>query len=126
MTGHGRVLVVDDQPQVLDVLREIVEHMGYETCTAASVEQAIAAMATVRPHVVFLDLLMPGMSSLEVLAHFRGHHGAVPVIVITGNMEQEIARQARAGGAFAVVGKPIDLSAVKVVVALAMRLAPRT
>ena len=126
MTGHGRVLVVDDQPQVLDMLREIVEHMGYETCTAASVEQAIAAMATVRPHVVFLDLLMPGMSSLEVLAHFREHHGAVPVIVITGNMEQEIARQARAGGAFAVVGKPIDLRVLKVVVALAMRLAPRT
>jgi DNA-binding NtrC family response regulator len=126
VTGHGRVLVVDDQPQVLDMLREIVERMGYEPCTAASVEQAIAAMATVRPHVVFLDLLMPGMSSLEVLAHFREHHGAVPVIVITGNMEQEIARQARAGGAFAVVGKPIDLSALKVVVALAMRLAPRT
>jgi two-component system KDP operon response regulator KdpE len=76
--------VVDDQPQVLDMLREIVEHMGYEACTAASVEQAIAAMATVRPHIVFLDLLMPGMSGLEVLAHFR-EHGAVPVIVITGN-----------------------------------------
>ena len=83
-------------------------------------------MATVRPHIVFLDLLMPGMSGLEVLAHFREHHGAVPVIVITGNMEQEIARQARAGGTFAVVGKPIDLSALKVVVALAMRLSLRT
>ena len=126
MTGHGRVLVVDDQPQVLDMLREIVEHMGYEACIAASVEEAIAAMATVRPHVVFLDLLMPGMSGLEVLAHFREHHGAVPVIVITGNMEQEIARQARGGGAFAIVGKPIDLSALKVLVALAMRLTPRT
>ena len=124
MTGHGRVLVVDDQPQVLDVLREIVEHMGYETCTAASVEQAIAAMATVRPHVVFLDLLMPGITGVEVLNYVREHHRTVPVIVITGNMEQEIARQARAGGAFAVVGKPIDLSALKVVVALAMRLAP--
>jgi two-component system OmpR family response regulator len=84
VTGHGRVLVVDDQPQVLDTLREIVEHMGYEACTAASVEQAIAAMATVRPHVVFLDLLMPGMSGLEVLAHFREHHGAVPVIDCCG------------------------------------------
>jgi len=84
VTGHGRVLVVDDQPQVLDTLREIVEHMGYEACTAASVEQAIAAMATVRPHIVFLDLLMPGMSGLEVLAHFREHHGAVPVIDCCG------------------------------------------
>jgi len=124
VTGHGRVLVVDDQPQVPDMLREIVEHLGNEPSTAASVEQAIAAMATVRPHVVFLDLLMPGITGVEVLNYVREHHRTVPVIVITGNMEQEIARQARADGAFAVVGKPIDLSALKVVVALAMRLAP--
>jgi CheY-like chemotaxis protein len=81
-------------------------------------------MATVRPHIVFLDLLMPGMSGLEVLAHFREHHGAVPVIVITGNMEQEIARQARAGGTFAVVGKPIDLNTLRDLIAQAMRPAP--
>ena len=118
--------MVDDEPEVLDTLREILEELGYKASVAASGEQAIAAMATVQPHVVFLDLLMPGMSGLEVLAHFREHHGAVPVIVITGNMEQEIARQARGGGAFAIVGKPIDLRVLKVVVALAMRLAPRT
>ena len=58
---------------------------------AASGEQAIAAMATVQPHVVLLDLKMPGMSGLEVLAHFRQHHRAVPVIVITESMNEEIA-----------------------------------
>ena len=65
---RGRVLVVDDQSQVRDLLREFVEHLGYEASTAASGEQAIAAMATVQPHVVFLDLLMPGISGLEVLS----------------------------------------------------------
>jgi CheY-like chemotaxis protein len=126
VTGHGRVLVVDDQPQVLSMLREVVEHLGYEASTAASGEEAIAAMATVQPHVVFLDLAMPGISGLEVLKYVRVHHHTVPVIVITGNIDQEIAGHARAAGAFAVVGKPISLDALKVLAALAMSLAQRT
>jgi CheY-like chemotaxis protein len=126
VTGHGRVLVVDDRPQVLNMLREVVEHLGYESSTAASGEQAIAAMATVQPHVVFLDLAMPGISGLEVLKYVREHYPTVPVIVITGNIGQEIAGEARAAGAFAVVGKPINLDALKVLVALAMSPAQRT
>ena len=122
MTGRGRVLVVDDEPAVLDVLREFLEGLGYEASTAANGQQAIAAMAIVRPHVVFLDLLMPG---LEVLNYVRKHHPTEPVIVITGNIDHQMARQARAGGAFAVVGKPIDFDALEVLVARAMRLAPR-
>ena len=127
MTGPGRVLVVDDEPVVLDTLRDILEALGYEASTAATGEQAIAAMATVRPHVVFLDLRMrmPGISGLEALAYFREHHRSVPVIVITGSIEQEIARQARAGGAFDVVGKPFDMDALQGLLARAVQLAPR-
>ena len=126
MTAHGRVLVVDDQPQPLNMLREVVEHLGYEPSTAASDEQAIAAMGTVQPHVVFLDPAMPGISGLEVLNYVREHHQTVPVIVITGTIDQEIAGHARAAGAFAVVGRPINLDALKVLVALAMKLVQRT
>jgi len=54
--------VVDDEPEVLDTLREILEELGYKASVAASGEQAIAAMATVQPHVVFLDMMMPGVS----------------------------------------------------------------
>ena len=103
MTGHGRVLVVDDDPEVLEALREILEDLGYEASTAASAEQAIAAMATVRPHVVFLDLRMPGISGLEALTYFRQHHRTLPVIVITGDPGQESAQKARAAGAFDVL-----------------------
>ena len=125
VTG-GRILVVDDEPLVLNMLREIVEHMGHEASTAASAEQAIAAMATVRPHVVFLDIRMPGMSGLEALTYFRENHPAVQVIVITGSKDLEISRQARAAGAFAVVGKPFDLDALRIITAQAMELALRT
>ena len=128
VTGRGRVLVVDDEPEVLESLRELLEHLGYEASAAASGEQAIAAMASVRPHVVFLDWLIPGISGMEALTYFRQHHRTVPVIVITGSIEQEVARQASAGGAFDVVGKPFDLPALKGLAARAMsvaRAAPR-
>ena len=125
MTGHGRVLVVDDQPQMLSMLREVVEHLGYEPSTAASGEQAIAAMATVRPH-VFLDLAMPGISGLEALTYFREHHRTVPVIVITGAPGQESAQKVRAAGAFDILGKPFDLNDLRGRLAQAIRLAPST
>jgi len=125
VTDRGRVLVVDDAPEILDMLRDILEVLGYEASTAATGEQAIAAMVTVQPHVVFLDLRMPGVSGLEALAYFRDHHRRVPVIVITGSIEQEIARHARAGGAFDVVGKPFDMDALQGLLARALQLAPR-
>ena len=126
VTGRRRVLVVDDEPQMLDMLREILEDLGHEASTAASVEQAILAIARVQPHLVLLDLIMPGISGLEALTYFRQHHPTVPVIVVTGRMEQEIARQARAAGAFAIVGKPVDLDALEDLVAQAMGPAPPT
>ena len=125
MTGRGRVLVVDDEPEVLDVLRELLEELGYEARSAASGEQAIAAMATTRPQVVFLDLAMPGISGLEALTYFRQHHRTVPVIVITGAPGQESAQKARAAGAFDVLAKPFDMAALQSLVAQAMRVAPR-
>ena len=117
--------MVDDEPDVLDMLRASLEDMGYQVSTAASVEQAIIAMATVRPHVEFLDLAMPGISGLEALTYFRQHHRTMPVIVISGAPGQESAQQARSAGAFDVLGKPFDLNTLRGLVAQAMRLAPR-
>ena len=126
MTGRGRVLVVDDHPLVLSFLRDVVEHFGYEASAAANGAEAIAAMGTVQPHLLFLDMVMPGIPSLEVLNYIREHHPTVPVIVISGTIDQEIARHARAAGAFAVVGKPIDLDTLRDLVKQAMRMAPPT
>jgi CheY-like chemotaxis protein len=125
-TGRGRVLVVDDDPEVLEALRELLEDLGYEAGTAASGEQAIAAMVTVRPQVMFLDLLMPGISGLEALTYFRQHHRTVPVIVITGDPGHESVQKARAAGAFDVLGKPFSMTTLQKLVEQAMRLAPRT
>jgi CheY-like chemotaxis protein len=124
VTGRGRVLVVDDHPLVLSFLCDVVEYLGHDASTAASGAEAIAALATVQPHLVFLDLLMPGIPGLEVLNYIRQHHPTVPVIVITASIDQKIAHEARAAGAFAVVEKPINLDALRGLVAQAMEMAP--
>ena len=116
--------MVDDEPAVLDLLREMLDHLGYDASTAASGEEAIAAMATVQLRVESLDLLMPGISGLEALTYFRLHHRAVQVIVITADLRKKSAQAARAAGAFAVVEKPFDLNVRRGLVAQAMRLAP--
>jgi DNA-binding response OmpR family regulator len=115
----GRVLVVDDQPQVMGILRDMLAHLGYEASSAASAEDAIAAMVDVQPHIVFLDLQLPGMSGLDALAYFRKHHPAVPVILVTGSLEQD-PRHLRDHGAFDVIVKPFGLTTVKNVLSQAM------
>jgi CheY-like chemotaxis protein len=125
VTDRGRILVVDDDPEVLDTLRELLEDLGYEANTAPTVEQAITAMANSQPHVVFLDLMMPGISGLEALTYFRQHYRRVPVIVITGDPGHESVQKARAAGAFDVLGKPFNMATLQNLAAEAMRLAPR-
>jgi DNA-binding NtrC family response regulator len=120
----GRVLVVDDEPRVMGIVRDMLEHFRYEVGSATSAEDAFAAMLDVRARVVFLDLQLPGISGLEALAHFREHYPTVPVIVVTGNIEHDMAHQARDRGAFEVIGKPFSLTALKDLLERAMKLAP--
>jgi DNA-binding NtrC family response regulator len=120
----GRVLVVDDELQVMGTLRDMVQHLQYEPSTASSAEDAIAAMVNVRPHVVLLDLQLPGLSGREALAYFREHYPPVPVIVVTGSLEQAMAREVHDGGAFGVLVKPFSLAALRDLLARAMTPAP--
>jgi two-component system, OmpR family, response regulator MprA len=124
VTARGRILIVDDEPAVRATLGELLQDLGYQVNTAADGQQAIDAMSGVRPQVVFLDLLMPGISGLEALTYFRQHHRRVPVIVITGGLDQDTANQVRAGGAFEIIGKPFDIDALTRLLARAMQLAP--
>jgi two-component system chemotaxis response regulator CheY len=121
----GRVLVVDDQPEVMGVLRDMLRHLQYEASTATSAEEAIAAMIDARPNVVFLDLQLPGMSGLEALAYFREHYPSVPVIVITGNLDQKVTDQVRDRGASDVLVKPFSLTVLRNLLAQTIRPDPR-
>jgi two-component system KDP operon response regulator KdpE len=105
MTPQARILVVDDEPGLLDVLQEHLSICGYHVETALNGEAALAAIARSRPDVVLLDFHMPGMGGLELLRRIRA---LARVIMVTANTDVLAARETLQSGAFDYVAKPID------------------
>jgi CheY-like chemotaxis protein len=113
----GRVLVVDDEPHVADVLRDVLIDFGYEVETALTGHDALTLAALYRPDVVVLDLFMPGMPGDVALERFREFDPTVPVIIVSGNQEEDVARATLAKGAFDYLQKPFNLSALERILA---------
>jgi CheY-like chemotaxis protein len=117
-----RVLIVDDEPELTDVVREYLgEH--YDVVVANSGAAALASYRQKRPDVVFLDINMPGPSGVEVLKELRRIDPALPVIMVTVNTEVAVVQECLREGAFAYVPKPFDLKYVEHMAALATEMA---
>ncbi|MFC7529211.1 response regulator transcription factor [Actinoplanes sp. GCM10030250] len=85
--GH-RVLVVDDDPTVSDVVRRYLEQAGCEVRLAADGADGLAAVAAQRPDLVVLDLMMPGIDGLEVCRRLRRQLPDLPVVMLTALGEE--------------------------------------
>jgi len=105
-----RVLVVDDEPDSVELLREFLATKGYEVLSASDGEEALRKVKADRPHLILLDVRMPGMSGLEVLREVRQIDQEVGVIMVTAVNEEETGRQALELGAFDYIVKPLDLA----------------
>ena len=82
----ARVLVVDDDPTVSDVVRRYLERAGHEVAMAVTGEDALERVGAGAPDLVVLDLMLPGIDGLEVCRRLRG---AVPVVMLTALGEEE-------------------------------------
>jgi DNA-binding response OmpR family regulator len=96
----ARVLVVDDEREIVDILREYLSRKGYAVSAAYDGLEAIQKLKEERPHVVLLDIKMPKMNGLEVLRQMRKLDQEVGVIMITGVLDEETGRAALTLGAF--------------------------
>ncbi|MBI4379773.1 MAG: response regulator [candidate division NC10 bacterium] len=105
----GRVLVVDDDPNVQEILREFLSAKGYEVITAGDGAEGLRRVKEERPHLILLDIQMPKMDGLEVLRRLREIDKEVSVIMVTGVNEEAIGRKAMELGAFDYIVKPLDL-----------------
>jgi DNA-binding response OmpR family regulator len=83
----GHILVVDDEPAIVTVVRERLEREGFAVRTVASGEEALTHLSTDFPDLIVLDVLLPGMDGFEVLRRLRGTGNTVPVIVLTARDE---------------------------------------
>jgi CheY-like chemotaxis protein len=106
----ARVLVVDDEPDAVELLQEFLTGKGYEVITAANGKEALQKLKAERPHLILLDVRMPGMNGLEALRQIREIDREVGVIMVTAVNEEETGREALRLGAFDYIVKPLDLA----------------
>ena len=99
MTGE-RILIVDDAPEIRQLLRRFLLREGYEVGLAENGEAALEMLGTVHYHVAVVDLVMPGLGGVEVLRHIREHHPLTDVIILTGYGELETAATTLSLGAY--------------------------
>ena len=108
-TRAGKILVVDDEPEVRLVLTEFLESQGYEVTAAASGAEALAMVDAAKPHVVLLDVTMPEMDGMETLQRLAAAHPGLPIIMVTANADVDITSRLLALGAADYIPKPFDL-----------------
>ncbi len=106
--GRRRLLVVDDEPEIRDVLAEYLQGKGFEVLQAAGGEDAIRRLPEFRPQVVLLDINMPGLTGVETLRRIKSLPEQAAVIMVSGIEDLETARQTLALGASDYVTKPVD------------------
>jgi CheY-like chemotaxis protein len=107
------ILVVDDNRDNADIIREYLETRGYPITVATSGEEAIALFETVKPALVLLDVMMPGRDGWEVCRIMKAHPQlgrTVRVIMVTALNEMDDKREAIQTGADDYVEKPFDLA----------------
>jgi len=104
----GRLLVVDDDETVRDLLRRVLEEAGYDVVTAANGQEALDKMSQWQIETVLLDIKMPGMSGMEVLRQLTTNWPNICVIMVTGVDDAQTAVEAMKLGAYDYITKPFN------------------
>lgn len=102
-----RVLVIDDDWQVRDLVDCTLRRSGFEVSSCANGEEGLRLMERIAPDVVILDLVMPGMDGVEVLQRIRQRAQWMPVIIMTGFSDSERMQTALEYSPVTVLAKPV-------------------
>ena len=124
MPERGTVLVADDEPAVLAMVGDFLRDAGFEVVEATNGLEALLQVKRARPEAVLLDLVMPRLGGLDAIKRIRAFDPRIRILVITGVLDDELHRRARAAGALAVFTKPLEPS--EIVAALRGPLPPET
>jgi DNA-binding NtrC family response regulator len=111
MSENFRILIIDDEASIRDLLKMRLERRGHRVQVAASGKEAFALNLQFEAQVAICDIRMPGLDGFEVLKELK-----IPTILITGHGDKESAIRAVESGAFAFFEKPFDLDSVEVTV----------
>ncbi len=116
MSGRGMisnwiVLAVDDEPDSIEVVTDVLEFHGATVYAALDGREAVALLANLKPTFILTDLSMPNMNGWDLLAHIRENEdfADVPVIALTAHAMVGDARRAMAAGFSAYLTKPLNV-----------------
>jgi len=121
---NGRVLVVDDEPDIRKVVRMTLQKAGYEVIEAENGEKAIEAINTGENRllldVLICDIRMPKINGIEAIAYFQQEWPRVPIIVLTGFPDTDMATSFLRSGVVDYLVKPVEGEKLRTAVARAM------
>jgi len=104
-----KILIIDDELPVCDSLKQFFTLKKYQVFIATSVEEGLAVAKQEQPNVIFLDIMMPGRSGIEVLKRVKEINDKAKVIMLTGISDEKVIEQAKEHGADDYVTKPFSL-----------------
>lgn len=108
-----KILVIDDEQEICDLLETFLRREGYEVVTSTSAIDGIDKVKTENPHVICLDIRMPEMDGLEVMKKIREVNKEVTILMATAVMDDKISEEAAKLGAYDYIVKPFDLNYLK-------------
>jgi CheY-like chemotaxis protein len=108
-----RVLVVDDEEDIIEVIQDRLEAYGFTVATARTGVEALKKLSLERFDGIFLDVKMPEMGGIEALAEIRKRDAKIPIIIVTSSSTREAAIEAIAKGANDYVLKPFEWAELK-------------
>ena len=119
-TGSASILVVDDDPDIREVIKDRLESLGYEVLTASRGQECLDCLEKQYPQLILLDIEMPGMSGLEVLREIRKRQVNVSVLMISAYGTIERAVEAMREGAYDFIPKPFEPSHLALIIQRAL------
>ncbi|HEY8786102.1 MAG TPA: response regulator [Candidatus Limnocylindria bacterium] len=103
-----RVLVVDDDPDIRELLFTALEDEGFEVVPAGNGQEALAIIKTFRPDVIVLDLMMPVMDGWQFAQELRARDEDIPLVLLSA--ARDLPTHAKALSAAEIIEKPFDLA----------------
>ncbi|MCM2316712.1 MAG: response regulator, partial [Thermoanaerobaculia bacterium] len=101
-----RILIIDDEEVLRDVLQAVLQREGFDVALAATAEEGLAIVESDEIDLVVLDIMLPGMDGHEALRHIKEMNPALPVIIVTAYSSIDGAILAMKHGAFHYIPKP--------------------
>jgi two-component system nitrogen regulation response regulator NtrX len=111
--GAKKILVVDDQESMREMLSELLQMMGYEARAVDGGQQALQSLQETETDLVITDLNMPGMDGMELMKRIKMLYPGLPVIIITGYGTFNTERQVLSSGADGYIPKPCTINRVQ-------------